>query len=352
MGKEDPPSHDAPPAAQDGGSWSRRRPPGSSDWPPVTECQAIESHRKFFLYEFEAAGLCKQGAALLRAVQALDPNHRQALGPELFLWQQLVDHPRRTRDPEEAGLFVVPPLLGLGLMEGTCNVSMATLVGEVHRELLASPHYRRHEGRDHLLALFYWVARNIVLGGKMLLLKSQGQPSDPAIFGEFRHALRHFVIASKNPRTYRAHGKMRTVPFNLITVPHLSPSAIDACAHLGGRIICPAHGREARFEEYVARRNYTLFFLGNADRDEIPGSLNKKQRKKQLLRPRVVKELGAVRPPNILMRTNTWGGVRICSFAANVTTDCTTPPLSPQVVARKMGQSRFGKIIMFPRTLS
>lgn len=79
---------------------------------------------------------------------------------ELFLWQSIRDHPMRTRDPSEAGLFIIgyTPIM-LDWSSPCAEVGdKTTREKEIHAELVKSPHFKRKSGADHL---FLWTRYNL-----------------------------------------------------------------------------------------------------------------------------------------------------------------------------------------------
>eukprot|EP00951_Prasinocladus_malaysianus_P030952 scaffold294243_cov45-Prasinocladus_malaysianus.AAC.1 len=65
----------------------------------------------FYLYDFEISRLCNPPDKLQRfqeraALPRTGGDWAQHTGPEVFFDQQLIDHPLRTLNPDEAKLFV------------------------------------------------------------------------------------------------------------------------------------------------------------------------------------------------------------------------------------------------------
>eukprot|EP00192_Tetraselmis_astigmatica_P003019 CAMPEP_0117666994 /NCGR_PEP_ID=MMETSP0804-20121206/10699_1 /TAXON_ID=1074897 /ORGANISM="Tetraselmis astigmatica, Strain CCMP880" /LENGTH=585 /DNA_ID=CAMNT_0005474629 /DNA_START=272 /DNA_END=2029 /DNA_ORIENTATION=- len=348
-----------------GRSWVRFRPPGATVGPESKTCREVSGH-KFYLYEFESVRkLCKSGGELrlniLDGVAGENFERRQMMGPELFLHQQLTNHPWRTHDPDEASLFVVPSVLALGTTGKLCSVRMEDLVQELERELLASPYYQRSQGRDHLLAEQDFRAVRLVIYGdepmenwRFKKLLYNFTDAAPAVFSSFRNTVRNFVFAGKHEKTYMSHGalispspkEMKHVP-----MPHLAPSSIDSCRYDGNsaRIVCSeAYTGEATFEAYRQSRQYSLFFIGNGDRDEVPGSRPRANREAlrkagKLIRPRVIEELGDVYGPNILADSKPpkQVGRPNCNFTTGLTTNCRAKGLDAEFVSEKLRQSFF-----------
>lgn len=78
----------------------------------------------------------------------------------VWIYESLREHPLRTRDPSKASLFVVPVDAYVSVnLNQPCN-------GKLHEErsldvveaLRASEHFRRHWGRDHMVACAWWGA--------------------------------------------------------------------------------------------------------------------------------------------------------------------------------------------------
>ena len=231
-------------------------------------------------------------------------------------------------------------------------------------------------------------------------------PAAPAIFGAFRNVTRHFVLAQKvgrpscpalphcppptppplsalstrrpssltarsEPRPMKCHviddetvesciGSLIS-PYQrtakVITVPHLAPSSVQGCTFREGRVVCnQAYTGEANFDSYRRSRNYSLFFLGNTERHEVPGSrkcshsgedcMRQLLEQRKLLRPLVVFELGGLGARNVLASSKAPQGLppkRACSFDGpqQVTTECVCPPLEPARVSKLLHLSEF-----------
>lgn len=344
----------------------------------VFECREVDpERRKFYLYEFEfAKKLCKSGADLLEAIKAQIPERRQQLGSELFLHQQLQDHPWRTTDPSEAFLFVIPSIFGVPKKPGptwqpyslVCDMRMEDLVTEVTKELMSSRWYHRNQGRDHLMAMMDWKGRKILFHAEDITahgtLRQFTPKNDTSLFERrmatlrtWRHTARNFLIAS---RFSTAQAQLNGDSWNkmpegarLLAIPYLPPSVIDDCKADGpsGKIVCLSpqdYTNEKTFDAYRRSRNTTLFFLGHGCRAEagtstLVGKGGKGRASSTALRPLVLYQLGDVRPPNILANTGKCGIATIeCSFkGGGPTSGCSSGNIHPSVVAAKLRQTFF-----------
>lgn len=72
---------------------------------------------------------------------------------EIGLYTSLMAHPRRVTDPAAAELFYVPMLPHLSSDAGGCNgTGHRARTTAIAKELLASPHWQRKNGSDHVFA--------------------------------------------------------------------------------------------------------------------------------------------------------------------------------------------------------
>ena len=293
-----------------GGAETRAKP-----WHGVAPpCEEVPE-RKFYLYDFEAARLCLRGGELLEAAKRRE-NLRmsQHLGPDLFLQQLLEQHPWRTTDPSEASLYVLPSLFATAHM-GACGVPEDELVTRLTDELMASPHYQRRNGSDHLLVLTDRRALALMLHGSDDWYKAQVRKSAPHMlpaFARFRDAAKRMVVGTKYINGALSHGR----PFfwspshpegtpRAFTVPHMAPGGLTTCSPStegGGGVTCAPMAAEATFEAYKKRRNVTMFFLGEA--------ASRAEATKTKLRPLVIYRLADLHPPNVLVDTSRSSSMR------------------------------------------
>lgn len=318
---------------------------------------------RFYLYDFEATRLCKSGAELLTRAKALSFERAQHLGAALFLHQQLADDPMRTVDPEEASLFVVPSIFVLTASDwslphtaGLCDAPPVEVISKYTEDLLASPYYHRHKGKDHLLVQTDFASTALLLmthgpgtpgqhayAREHLVRKQEDQRARDrlnSVLDNFRKATRNFVITSRIVdgacnKGYVHHWAEPTA--RTMAVPYLDPSALAGCTmNQHGRIICQEAGIDQTFEEYRQRRNVTLFFYGHCQRKEGRDNVNLRHQLLTLFReggrwsPTFIADSrrpkGSELPPCI---PDARGGVAACAAG----------PLAPQVLSHKIRQS-------------
>ncbi|KAA8492694.1 hypothetical protein FVE85_8201 [Porphyridium purpureum] len=107
----------------------------------------------FFMYEpdhFLAYAKCSKAI--------LDPKH----SIDVLFVERLQNHPWRTRQPQDAELFVVPVLLS-ALALDNCSVSTTKSLNQMNQYLGNSSWYSRYEGRDHLVLMSHWKKRYAIL---------------------------------------------------------------------------------------------------------------------------------------------------------------------------------------------
>ena len=305
---------------------------GSYGQPEGDGCvQNATTDQKFYLYELEAEKLCYSGAELLKRAKLHPPKIRQYLPAALFMRQQLEDHPRRTLDPSEATLFVLPGIFDIAAIPhpSCCKAPLKTILHNVTQELLASPHFQRNKGRDHLISLFDYRIKHVVFKrqGGMSLERVRGNehhpkrgetsdnnwPSAEAVIKTFRYVVRKMVIATSVLAGGLKHGEMGPATITgehrkiqNIVIPYLAPGAIDRCHAEGatGKIVCPnGYTGEETFESYKAARNNTVFFIGDGWRNEqprpkVPGAGTHISRKR--LRQLAIYNLEGLKWPSIL----------------------------------------------------
>ena len=222
-------------------------------------CAAQPQSFKFFMYDWGVARRCKlRTDAGVRSVAAkAEPQWLQ----DLFFYFQMLKHPWRTRDPSEAFLFFVPLLPSL-TMRGLCR---PRTYQRIISQLTASPWYKRHNGSDHMLLFMDWKVKSALT-----------REPEASIF-------RNFIMGRRrNYLTYPTHCTF-TVPHTSTTARMTAPCRPDSAT---GHLVCGREDAPERtFDEYLRRRNHTLFFMGQAD-----------DREAYRLRREVVKHLGPVRP--------------------------------------------------------
>uniref|UniRef100_A0A061R058 Exostosin GT47 domain-containing protein n=1 Tax=Tetraselmis sp. GSL018 TaxID=582737 RepID=A0A061R058_9CHLO len=194
--------------------------------------------------------------------------------PELFWLQQLQLHPYRTLHPEEADLFVLPVFLAANA-RNLCGPAAINLQ-RVISALKASPWYQRKQGRDHMLL-------SVDFNVQPLFFTHPGRFGKPLYTGNKLHELwyytQNFILAAKM-HTGNTHTTLATPNKSkdrcIIPVPVVSPYGVSHrnCTEAqetkrtgtdGPFFSCPSAGHEATFEDYESERNFTMFFLGQAD---------------------------------------------------------------------------------------
>lgn len=353
--------------------WFSYRPRYSpAEGPAVLECHPVQQ-QKFYLYEFEFAKTgCKTGPEVLQAVKMENMERRQQWGPELFLHQQLRDHPWRTMDPSEATLFVVPSIFAVpngpsGFswepLSLVCNMRLEDLVAKATKELLESPWYQRNQGSDHLLVMLDWKGRRLIFHDEDIrkggMIELRVYTPDENLFRErmatlrsFRHTARNFLIAGRfsSPNAHLNGRPWNRLPSGakLMAIPYLAPSVIDYCQadEASGRITCvlpKALEAEESFAAYRRARNTTLFFLGNGCRKEVKSNKGNGRASATSLRPLVIYNISDVRPPSILADTGKCMTTQPnCSFVGEgPTAGCKTGPVRAAFVASKLREAMF-----------
>jgi hypothetical protein len=86
-----------------------------------------------------------------------------AKGVEVSFLLHLQDHPWRTRDPEEAAVFVIPGLFSVPLWnEKNCVLSLNEMSTTLASAVGKSPWFNRYQGHDHLMVMGYYKAEQYV----------------------------------------------------------------------------------------------------------------------------------------------------------------------------------------------
>eukprot|EP00951_Prasinocladus_malaysianus_P034329 scaffold345651_cov43-Prasinocladus_malaysianus.AAC.1 len=187
----------------------------------------------------------------------------QQVGPELFLHQQLADHPMRTLDPDEAKLFVVPSILAYaaeaplsGMTQRLCGISGYEVVRRLTAEIQASPFYRKSDGRDHLLVFSHWrVALHFYSDVHHASKKTARYVS---VYDDLKRTVRNFVLGFRLRRSAIKWGHKAdwSPTAKLIAIPHLAPSVLAMCHYSYGyeydstdstrRVVCEAQSNRTR----------------------------------------------------------------------------------------------------------
>lgn len=147
---------------------------------------------------------------------------------ETYFLHQLRGHRWRTRNPEEALLFVVPLYANAAFqpsMKGlSCNgTHYMELFDRTARAVAASPQYARHRGADHLLVSNSW---RIALRAPKQVPWAPSQRSTDS----FRHIFRNAIVGHMETRHAKDAGFWRcsvvspyVANFDERAAPHLRP---------------------------------------------------------------------------------------------------------------------------------
>lgn len=117
---------------------------------------------RFYIYDHTAFPTPEQLHACpkLRRLEPLNEPMAQFYA-EQGLYQQLMTHPARVRDPSAATLFYVPLLAHLSSDAGRCNGSShRTRMSSIAATLRASPVWQRRNGTDH-----FWTCACVMMRG-------------------------------------------------------------------------------------------------------------------------------------------------------------------------------------------
>lgn len=208
-------------------------------------CQQEVPPYRFYIYDLGMAERCRVDTpeGIKAQLTQWRPDEKQHFG-EVFFYFQMLKHPWRTEDPSKAFLFFVPIMTSLSV-RGKCGSHKDNLE-HVAVQLLASPWYQRSKGGDHLI-----------------------------MYTDFRFSIsvRHGFAAALFKNFMVGRKKLPTQHPGQCTflIPHTSPMAltpgncrIDVSS---GIPTCSSYNTalESTFEDFLANRNYTMFFMGQAD---------------------------------------------------------------------------------------
>ena len=236
--------------------WTRLRPRNDALGPRSLSCRSVEPF-KFYLMVEAMVPSCNLkfngGKELVDLMDAKGGTKGtgQHLG-ELFFFWHLRNHTWRTFDPMEAQLVVVP-IFGTLLSRGVCG-PLDPALAHIATALEAFPRFKLNQGKDFMMMATDYKPQAKLFAGP---------------FGEgkklFRGATRNFIYASrlngKFIRLRHVQGKSRCV----LPVPYTSAHEVEECKgdQDSGLLSCPGlQDNEDTFEEFMANRNTTLFFMG------------------------------------------------------------------------------------------
>mmetsp|Transcript_41268 Transcript_41268/g.103690 ORF Transcript_41268/g.103690 Transcript_41268/m.103690 type:complete len:530 (+) Transcript_41268:139-1728(+) len=227
-------------------AWIHERPAGTALGPQRLRCMD-QPPVAFYLME----------EAMVKCDVPLGPDFLRNLGggvkhsAEIFFYHQLKSHPWRVADPDDATLVVVPLFLGL-LARGVCpgyhsEGKKLKALHEIGNIIKHSPRYKQTGGADFMMLTTDW------MGSKMF------NQAD-----NFRRVTRHFIYAYKqtgdNGHMPNSHdkGEMCIVP-----VPTTITYLMRHCHGSTQKgVHCPDRQLEGSFQEYLAKRDINLFFMG------------------------------------------------------------------------------------------
>lgn len=267
------------------------------------DCSVPAPKYKFYIYPLDIPARCHLHLKNITSKTFTDMMDFGQWVDEVFFYYQMLDHPWRTEDPSEAFLFYVPMLTSLSGL-GMCG-NWGQNMRYVWDSLEASPWYQRNQGADHLMFSMNYKIRGYIFRNP-----------------DFSHLIRKFICA-------RQLYYVSELPDQCsIAMPHTSRMAVqgecgfrDAAGNGdANRLFCKsevADQVEETFQAYKARRNYTLFCMGQAD-----------DRPTHAARKVAIKHLPNLRPPNYLVgvgtrpsegrRNCTDGDVRSASVVSHV----------------------------------
>mmetsp|Transcript_29140 Transcript_29140/g.69591 ORF Transcript_29140/g.69591 Transcript_29140/m.69591 type:complete len:405 (-) Transcript_29140:97-1311(-) len=228
---------------------------------------AICALRNFYLLEWSVQHCFPSGNELFLKVKTLPYTRRQHLGPEVFLRQQLSQHPCRTYRPENAALFILPSIFGL-LYNGFSSCNLTYVFGEFSRELQKSWWYHRNNGSDHLLVVSCWQAQQLILNPELAFRTIRDKYSCTSfrlyMVKKFARAAREFISTS-HLRAGGVFNGWRWSPetAKIFPIPYLAPSILQFCKYNAttGQVVC-----KVQYSRRQPGFQYILFFVGNLAR--------------------------------------------------------------------------------------
>eukprot|EP00192_Tetraselmis_astigmatica_P005481 CAMPEP_0117671574 /NCGR_PEP_ID=MMETSP0804-20121206/13409_1 /TAXON_ID=1074897 /ORGANISM="Tetraselmis astigmatica, Strain CCMP880" /LENGTH=528 /DNA_ID=CAMNT_0005480049 /DNA_START=341 /DNA_END=1928 /DNA_ORIENTATION=+ len=237
-------------------TWTRLRPAGDHLGPERIECTSVPP-LKFYLLEEALLPNCPSFNSGAELINVKGANGRKLGGQhlgELFFYMQLRNHTWRTYDPMEAQIVVVPAFLNLlSYNQGFCG-SITKGLDHISNAVLASPRYKVNEGKDFLMLSTGFVPH--------ITLFSWGGTSRL----KFQHTTRNFIYVSRlNGKFYKLRSLQRKGRC-VIAAPYTSQTAVSWCTgNDRDGLECPDLHQEDTFEEFMTKRDYNMFLMGQAD---------------------------------------------------------------------------------------
>lgn len=247
---------------------------------PKLDCSIPAPKYKFYVYPLEIPRRCNLHKKNLNSEMFTKMLAHSQWLDETFFYHQMLDHPWRTHDPSEAFLFYVPILSTLSA-NWKCGSWEGNMM-HVQEALQNSTWYQRHQGADHLMFSTTWKMRKYMANN----------PS-------FAHLVRNFIVGRQLYWVSEFPDQCS------IGMPHSSQMAVKGkCGYRRAEgsteanvLFCKsavADHIETTFEEYMQRRNYTLFCMGQAD-----------DRPSHTSRRLAIDNLSLLYPPNFLVGVGT-----------------------------------------------
>lgn len=243
---------------------------------PKLDCGIPAPKYKFYVYPLDIPERCNLDKKNLTSELFRSMGSHSQWLDEVFFYHQMLDHPWRTFDPSEAYLFYVPILTTLS-STGYCG-DWKENMRQVQAALQASPWYHRYSGADHLM---FATNKNI--------------REYCADHPDFADMVKNFIVGRQLYWVSEFPDQCS------IAVPHSSQMAAKGqCNYQRGKgseepniLYCESDlvkERDASFEAYKERRNYTMFCMGQAD-----------DRPTHTSRKTAIDNLSELRPPNYLL---------------------------------------------------
>jgi len=261
--------------------WVSRRPDGDSWGPESIQCASVPPFH-FYILEEAMLPRCPSFRSGEELINLVGRNGKRLgglhVGEHFFYWQ-LMRHPWRTYDPMDAQIVVVPAFLNMLVYSGGFCGPVEDGLNHISNALLNSPRYHINQGKDFLMLSTGFAPHN--------MLFSRGSPAK-ALFG---NTTRNFIFVS------RLNGKfLRLRPIQrrtrcVIAAPYSSQNDIANCTGSSkDGLQCPDVNHEKTFEEFMAKRDYNMFLMGQADNRIAYGS-----------RRLAVTQAAEIYPPNYIV---------------------------------------------------
>ena len=271
--------------------WYRLRPHGDAIGPEVLSCHSVQPY-KFYLMEEALNPACRTFSSGKELVRDVPRGGGQHMG-ELFFYWQLKNHTWRTYNPDEAQLVVVPFFPSL-VLRGLCGDKEAA-VNHFLDALEAFPRFEVNKGRDFAMvstdfmpqvdlfwdktSRFHKMTMNFIyvsrLNGKFIRTREIQSPnrcvsatsaplphvcSSPVTLGPAAAV----VFAGVVINAAVVNGLVPGGQFQVVSAPYTSMHALSQCVgNSKDGMECPGlEQNEATFEDFMEKRNLTMFFMG------------------------------------------------------------------------------------------